>query len=66
MHAFLRTQEVTAVTAIHLVRLPRATPDDPRGPRALSPIPDWELWCGVWAAWLACLPPKCQWMATGP
>ena len=40
VHTFLRTQEVTAVTGVHLVRLPSAPPDDPRGPRALSPAPD--------------------------
>ena len=66
VHTFLRTQEVTAVTGVHLVRLPSAPPDDPRGPRALSPAPDWELWRNVWAAWLPRLPTQCQWMATGP
>ena len=35
MQAFLRTQEVTAVTGVHLVRLPPESPDNPRGPRAL-------------------------------
>ena len=40
VHTFLLTQEVTAVTGVHLVRLPPAPPDDPRGPRALSPAPD--------------------------
>ena len=34
VHTF---QEVTAITGVHLVRLPSAPPDDPRGPRALSP-----------------------------
>ena len=43
VHTFLQTQEVTAVTGVHLVWLPPAPPDDPRGPRALSPAPDWEL-----------------------
>ena len=66
MHGFLRAQEVTAVMGVHLLRLPPATPDNPRGPRALSPTPDWDLWSGVWAEWLACLPPQCQWMITGP
>ena len=66
VHAFLRTQEVTAVTGVHLVRLPPASPDDPREPRALSPAPDWELWRDVWAAWLARLPPQCRWMMDGP
>ena len=33
---FLVTQGVTAVTGVHLVRLPPAQPNDPRGPRALS------------------------------
>ena len=47
VHTFLQTQEVTAVTGVNLVRLPSATPDDPRGPRALSPAPDWELWRDV-------------------
>ena len=32
VHAFLRTQEVTAVTGVHLVRLPPASPDAPWGP----------------------------------
>ena len=59
VHAFLRTQEVTAVTGVHLVRLPSAPPNDPRGPRTLSPAPDWELWRNVWAAWLTHLPPQC-------
>ena len=59
VHTFLRTQEVTAVTGVHLVRLPSVPPDDPRGSRALSPAPDWELWRDVWAAWLTHLPPKC-------
>ena len=52
VHAFLRTQEVTAVTAVHLVRLPPASPDDPWGPKALNTAPDWELWQDVWATWL--------------
>ena len=59
MHAFLRTQQVTTVTGVHLVRLPLASSDDPRGLRALSPAPDWELWREVWAAWLTRLPPQC-------
>ena len=66
VHAFLRTQEVIAVTGVHLVRLPPGTTDDPRGPRGLSPTPDWRLWRGNWAEWLARLVPKCRWMATGP
>ena len=57
VHTFLRTQEVTAVTWVHLVRLSSAPPDDPRGPRALSPAPDLELRRNVWAAWLTHLPP---------
>ena len=65
VHTFLRTQEVTAVTGVHLVRLPPAPPDDPRGPKALSPAPDWELWRNAWAVWLP-PPPQCRWMATGP
>ena len=40
VHTFLRTQEVTAVTGVHLVRLPPAPPDDPPGPSALSPTPE--------------------------
>ena len=40
VHTFLRTREVTAVTGVHLVRLPPAPSDDPRGPRALSPARD--------------------------
>ena len=43
VHTFLRTQGVTAAKGVHLVRLPPAPPDDPQGPRALSPAPDWEL-----------------------
>ena len=65
VHTFLQTQEVTAVTGVHLVRLPWAPPDDPRGPRALSLAPDWELWRDVWAVGLTHLPPQCRWMATG-
>ena len=64
-YTFLRAQEVTAVTGVHLVRLPSAPPDDPRGPRALSPAPDRELWRDVWDAWLIRLPPQCRLMATG-
>ena len=66
VHALLRTQEVTAVTGVHLVRLPLASADDPRGSRVLSPAPDWELWRNVWAARLTHLPPQCRWMTTGP
>ena len=66
VHTFLRTQEVTAVTGVHLVRFPSAPPDDPRGPRALSPAADWELWRDVCAAWLTRLPAQCRWMAAGP
>ena len=66
VHAFTRTQEVTAVTEVHLVRLPSAPPDDPLGPSALSPAPDWELWRDVWAAWLTHLLPQCRWMTTSP
>ena len=66
VHTFLRTQEVTAVTGVHLMRLPPAPPDDPRAPRALSPAPDWELWRDAWAAWLPPLPSQCRWMASGP
>ena len=66
VHTFLRTQEVTAVTGVHLLRLPSAPPDDPRGPRGLSPAPDWELWRDVLARSLTHLPPQCPWMATGP
>ena len=67
VHTFLRTPEVTAVRGVHLVRLLPAPADDPRGPRALSPTPDWELWRGEWAEWLARLPPQCQQMTNqGP
>ena len=66
VHTFVQTQEVTAVTGVHLVRLPSARPDNPRGPRALSPAPDWELWRDVRAAWLTHLPAHCRWMAAGP
>ena len=48
------------------MRLPLAPPDDPRGPKALSPAQDWELWRGLWAAWLTRLPAQCRCMATGP
>ena len=48
------------------MQLPPAPPDDPWGPRALTPAPDWELWCDAWAAWLPRLPSQCRWMATGP
>ena len=40
VHAFLQTQEVTAATGVNLVRLPLASPDDPRGARALTPASD--------------------------
>ena len=66
VHTFLRAQEVTAVTGVHLVRLILTPPDDPRGPRALDPAPDWELWRDAWAAWLLRLPSQCRWMAAGP
>ena len=66
VHTFLRTQEVTAVTGVHLVRLRPTPPDDPRGPRALGPAPDWELWRDAWATWLPRLPSQCRWMAAGP
>ena len=66
VHTLLRTQEVTAVTGVHLVRLPTAPPEDPRGPRALISAPDWELWHDAWAAWLPRLPSQCRWMAAGP
>ena len=66
VHAFLQKQEVTAVTGVHLMRLPRTPPDDPRGPRALGPAPDWELWRDAWAAWLPRLPSQCRWMSRPP
>ena len=66
VHTFLRTQEVTAVTGVPLVRLPPTPLDDPRGPGALGPAPDWELWRDAWAAWLPHLPSRCRWMAAGP
>ena len=66
VHSFLRTQEVTAVTGVHLVRLPPTPLDDPRGPRALGPAPDCQLWRDAWAAWLPRLPSQCRWMAAGP
>ena len=66
VHTFLRTQKVAAVTGVHLVWLPRTPLDDPRGPRALGPAPDWELWRDTWAAWLPRLPSQCRWMAAGP
>ena len=60
VHTFLRTQDVTAVTGVHLVRLPPGTTRRPRGPRALSPAPDWELWRDAWAAWVPRLPSQCR------
>ena len=60
VHTFLQTQEVTAVTGVHLVRLPSAPPDVARGPRALSPAPDWELWRDPWDARLTRIPPQCR------
>ena len=66
VHTFLRTREVTAVTGVHLVRLPPAPTDDPRGPRALGPAPNWGLWRDAWAAWLPRLPSQYRWMAAGP
>ena len=66
VHTFLGTQEVTAVTGVHLVRLPPTPPDDPRGARALGPARDWELWRDAWAARLPRLPSQCRWMAAGP
>ena len=66
VHAFLRTQEVAAVTGVLLVWLPSSTARDPRGPRALSPAPDWELWRDVWAAWLTHLPAQCRWRTASP
>ena len=52
---------------VHLVRPPPpATLEDLRGARALSSPQDWGLWHSVWAAWLARLQPRCQWMATVP
>ena len=58
VHTFLRTQEVTAVTGVHLVRLPPTPLDDPRGPRALGPAPDWELWRGAWKRGSPASPPN--------
>ena len=66
VQSFLRTQEVTAVTGVHVVRIPPVSPDDPWKPRALSPAPDRELWRDVWAAWVARLPNQCRWTTTGP
>ena len=66
VRTFLRTQGVNAVMGVELVRLPPAPTDDPWGPRALSPAPDWELWRDAWAASLPRLPSQCQRMATGP
>ena len=37
VHTFLLTQEVTAVTGVHLVRPPLTPTDDPRGPRVWAP-----------------------------
>ena len=59
VHTFLRTQEVTAVAGVHLVRLPPTPHNDPRGPRDLGPAPDWELWRDAWAALHPRLPSEC-------
>ena len=37
VHTFLRTQDVTAVTGVHLVRLPRHHPTTPGGPGPWAP-----------------------------
>ena len=66
VHTCLRTQEVTAVAGVHLVRLPPDTTRQPWGPRALGPSRDWGLWRDAWAAWLPRLPSQCRWMAAGP
>ena len=60
VHAFLRTQEVTAITGVHLVRLLAATPRQPPRAQAPRPDPDLELWGSVWIEWLARLPPECR------
>ena len=39
VHTFLCTQEVTAVTGVHLVRLPPTPLDDPRGAQGPEPRP---------------------------
>ena len=39
VHTFLRTQEVTTATGVHLVRLPPAPPDDPQGMRGSPASP---------------------------
>ena len=66
VHTFLRTQGVTAVTGVHLVRLPSAPARQPLRAKGPELAPDWELWRDVWDAWLTRLPPQCRWMATGP
>ena len=58
VHAFLRTQEITALAKVCLARLRLAPPDDPRGPRALSPSPDRELWRSGGAGWLTASRPS--------
>ena len=52
VHTFLRTQEVTAVTGVHLVRLPPAPPNDPR---AQDPEPRPRL--GAVARSVGCVAP---------
>ena len=47
---------------VHFIRLPKATPRDPRGPRTLDPAHGWDLCRAKWGAWLTHLPPKCRWM----
>ena len=64
VHTFLRTQEVTAVTGVHLVQL--GTIRRPPGAQRPEPRPDRDLWRDVWAAWLNRLPAECRWMAAGP
>ena len=39
VHTFLQTQEVTAVTGVHLVRLPPKPTDDPRAAQGPGPRP---------------------------
>ena len=64
VHAFLLSLEVYAIYGVHLVRLASTPPDDPRGPRVLTPAHEWDLWQTEWADWLTRLQSKCGCMAT--
>ena len=58
----LQSWVVTAICGVHLVQLPLAAPDDPRGPWGLSTTQGCRLLRTKWAKWLACLWPQCLWI----